>query len=746
VERELRETGARRVRALIAGALLEKAPAAEPLGKVTLHEHQRSAVARLRVLLDVHGGALLADEVGMGKSYVAAALAREACRPLVVAPAALLPAWRTVLAATGCAARLATYEALSRGTVPGSEPDLLVLDEAHHARNPRTVRWRHLATLARRARVLLLSATPIHNRRADLVAPFALFLGERARTLADPEMAALIVRRERADLRGLLPLPDAGTPVAVEIGDDEVVLDAILALPPPLPPRDGGDGGALLAWSLVRQWASSRAALAGALRRRLMRAAALTAALAEGRYPSRGELSAWSCADRAVQLAFPGLVTAHDAGDCSTLLAVVETHERAVRALLASLAAPPDPDDVRVARLVELRGRHAGERIVAFTQFADSAESLFRQLRAASGVALLTGRGARVAGGSLSRAELLERFAPSARGAREPPAAERIELLLATDLLSEGVDLRDASVVVHLDLPWTPARMEQRVGRTRRLGARHARTTVYAFRPPASAEALLGVERRLHAKLRDAARTVGIAGTILPAFARQATSDSGGGAPLRVVEDLRAIFERWRAHEPDADRERSADERVPAAAVSSSRDAALVLVGGGVRPTLLAVERGVAADDAASLLALAREAGGAPTALGDARAREAIAIAEEWIARRRARDDSGAALPIGRSRARQHVLRRVGRIAGRASRHRLAVLLPLLEGARRAASTPSGAGAEHVLARLADATMPDEAWLRAVATFGELHAPRSLPESGSEGERPRAILLLTAAR
>lgn len=743
MERELSETGAQRVRALIAGALLEKSPAVEPLGVVTLHDHQRSAVARLRVLLDVHGGALLADEVGMGKSYVAAALAREASRPLVVAPAALLPAWRTVLAATGCAARLATYEALSRGTVPGCEPDLLVLDEAHHARNARTVRWRHLAALARRARVLLLSATPIHNRRADLVAPFALFLGERARTLADREMAALIVRRERADLHGLLPLPDAGTPVAVEIGDDEGVLGAILALPPPLPPRDGGDGGALLAWSLVRQWASSRAALAGALRRRLMRAAALTAALAEGRHPSRAELSAWSCAERAVQLAFPGLVTAHDSGDCSTLLAAVETHERAVRALLVSLAAAPNPDDVRLARLSELRGRHPGERIVAFTQFADSAESLFRHLRAAPGVALLTGRGARVAGGSLSRAELLERFAPSARGAREPPAAERIELLLATDILSEGVDLRDASVVVHLDLPWTPARMEQRVGRTRRLGARHACTMVYAFRPPASAEALLGVERRLHAKLRDAARTVGIAGTILPAFARPAVSDAG--APPRAVEDLRAILERWMTLERVADRASAADGRVLAAAVSASRDAALVLVDGGVRPTLLAVERGAAADDAASLLALAREGEGAPTVFCEARAREAIAIAEEWIARRRARDHSGAALPIGRSRARQRVLRRVGRIAGRASRHRLAVLLPLLEGARRAASTPSGAGAEHVLARLADATMPDEAWLRAVATFGELHVPRSLPESEDGRQQPKAILLLTAS-
>src|SRR5688572_10824059 len=75
--------------------------------------------------------------------------------------------------------------------------------------------------------------------------------------------------------------------------------------------------------------------------------------------------------------------------------------------------------------------------------------------------------------------------------------AERIDLLLSTDVLSEGVGLQDASVVVHLDLPWTPARLEQRTGRIARLGSRHATVAVYAIAPPASAEAPLDVERRL---------------------------------------------------------------------------------------------------------------------------------------------------------------------------------------------------------------------------------------------------------
>jgi hypothetical protein len=52
-----------------------------------------------------------------------------------------------------------------------------------------------------------------------------------------------------------------------------------------------------------------------------------------------------------------------------------------------------------------------------------------------------------------------------------------------------------------------------------------------------------------------------------------------------------------------------------------------------------------------------------------------------------------------------------------------------------------GSGAETVLAELADAAMPDEAWLRAVETFGELHRK----DEPKEGRRVVAILQITYA-
>lgn len=740
------------VRALIAERWLGAREGTSRIGCVELLPHQRAALDRLRRLLRDHGGALLADEVGLGKTYVAAALAREHRRALVVAPAALRAMWRDALRDTGAEAGVTSYTTLSRGRVPAGEFDLLVLDEAHHARTPSTRRYARLAALARRARVLLLSATPVHNAARDLAALFALFLGARAWGMDHAALARLIVRRERADVSSAA-LPEAGAPRWLPVGDDEALLHEILALPPPLPASDGGDGGALLAWGLVRQWASSRAALAGALRRRLVRAAALESALACGRHPGRAELAAWRGDGHAVQLALP-LLAASAAPDPAPLLETVRAHEHAVRALLRRVEEDPRVDDERAACLRELRAAHAGEKIVAFAQYADTATALFRRLRAGGGVAVLTARGALVAGGPLSRREAMARFAPRAHGARAPAAAERIDLLLATDLLGEGVNLQDASVVVHLDLPWTPARLEQRVGRSRRIGARHARTAVYGLAPPAAAEALLRVEDRLRAKLREAERAIGVAGLILPPLAPREPSDASA---VTLGEAVAREMERWRgAGGVVATDAHVAPHAAGAAGVAFTRPAPdpVVAVVRAARPFTLvlgrvagswclagAVDDGAPSEEPAAVLEAVRRAGADASPFHGAELSNAAAIAalgrvERWAAARAGRLAAAGVVPI-HAGARRAVLRRIDTITARVPHHRRPELARLAARARRVVTSALGIGAERALAELATLAMPDDAWLRALDAFASANG-RS--ESG-EGVEVAAVLI-----
>src|SRR6202044_1573936 len=139
--------------------------------------------------------------------------------------------------------------------------------------------------------------------------------------------------------------------------------------------------------------------------------------------------------------------------------------------------------------------------------------------------------------GTITRRQAITRFAPAANNAPPPKPAHRIDLLITTDLLSEGVNLQDAVAVIHLDLPWTPARLEQRVGRVARLGSPHHHTAVYAIAPPAPSDSLLGLDRRLRHKLREAGRTLGLAGSILPSPSHTETPQHSA--------TIRATLERW---------------------------------------------------------------------------------------------------------------------------------------------------------------------------------------------------------
>src|ERR1019366_7091035 len=101
--------------------------------------------------------------------------------------------------------------------------------------------------------------------------------------------------------------------------------------------------------------------------------------------------------------------------------------------------------------------------------------------------------------GRRPRADILRALA--APSLAQPRAAhDAVSLVIATDLLSEGVNLQGAGVVVHLDIPWTPAGLEQRVGRAARLGSARTRVHVYGIAPPRSAERVLALSRRLAEK------------------------------------------------------------------------------------------------------------------------------------------------------------------------------------------------------------------------------------------------------
>lgn len=720
----MRIASASEVRAAMSAHVLGPETQDGALGEVTLHPHQRDGVERVRRLLDLHGGALLADDVGLGKTFVALAVARGTGDVVVIAPAAVRDAWCTASLRAGVPVRFVSVEAMGRRDALVGSPDFVIVDEAHHLRTATTKRFTATGALCRCAKVLLLSATPVQNSLADLRTILSLFLGAGAHALSADELARYIVRRIASDVAqpATLALPRVAAARWLESVRDIDCLDRLLALPRALPPADGDDGGVLLTYTLMRQWSSSRAALRSALQRRLARAHAMEDALRAGRLPSRSELAAWCFAEGAQQLAFPELAAASLVQNGEALLDQVRCHSTSVRELLAWLNSSPDPDAARAAELQEIMRRHAGERVVAFSEYSDTVGALYRALAPVARVAMLTHSGGRVVGGPLSRRDVLERFAPGA--SLRIPERERIDLLLTTDVLSEGVNLQDASVVVHIDLSWNPARMEQRVGRLRRLGAARDSIGVYLFAPPAPAERLLRLEQRLRFKLGTAARAVGVAGAILPGIV--VTHGSDAAAPRE--ERIGAALRRWRSGGvlPDG---------LVAAAARSPVTGALACIQCGEVVSLVAVVDGRVTESRAVVERLVTGASEATLELGEADLRACRETVERWFRRRIVSDVVDLpALRVAHSR--RALLRRVDTISRRAPRHSQPQLAPLMRAARSAATVALSAGAERVLDELARSQLSDEAWLHAIGEFASLHARKQSDEA------PRLLALL----
>ena len=687
------------------------------VGSVTLHPHQVSAVLHLRSALAEFGGALLADAPGLGKTFVALAVASAYPRCVVAAPASLRSMWRDAASSARVPIQFISLEALSRSAKPAHAP-LVIVDEAHRVSSPAARRYARVASLAHRAHLLLLTATPVRNRRAELTSLLALFLGSEAAQADDALVASCVVRRDH--LAGNAVPPVIGTrPIRPRAR--ATIATALRELPPPLAVADGTPAPALVATVLARCWASSLAALEIALVRRLQRGAAIRAALADGRLPSRSELNAWMIGDDAMQLAFPFVASPTASATIPESIDALDRHLTAVAALRNSIRFEVARDSAwRAHALQSICARHNSAIVVAFTGFEATAKTLYQQLKHAPGVALITGRRAVTAGGPVARAAILDVLAERSDRAlgRGPDGRFDVRLVIATDLLSEGANLQRASVIVHLDDPWTPASVAQRVGRSARLGSVHDGVHVYRFAPPLAAEALLSVDRIHRAKRSAAKRAL---------------------APGDAMDRVRATVKAWRTG-------RRESMTAVVAACDATRDGFVAVMADTTRTWLIGGRRRgntwAATARPAQLLALVRAV--RRVERSPPRAAEIASLArtiDRWTKHETARTRSG----IGQnaSPARRRLLMRLDHLVVSSTPSGRASLTLRVGRLRTALATARGAEVERwfaeMLARPPDASewLDDaERWLSTATA--RPHGEKSLPELA-------AILILRRA-
>lgn len=180
-----------------------------------------------------------------------------------------------------------------------------------------------------------------------------------------------------------------------------------------------------------------------------------------------------------------------------------------IKALLKILALCGDWDASKDAKLDALwdlvAKKHPSDKVLIFTQFADTVHYLAKHLQA-RGLKKITG----ATGDSENPTALAWQFSPVSNDKRSQiPPEQELRVLIATDVLSEGQNLQDCAVVVNFDLPWAIIRLIQRAGRVDRIGQRAENILCYSFLPADGVERIIRLRGRVRDRLTTNAEVLG---------------------------------------------------------------------------------------------------------------------------------------------------------------------------------------------------------------------------------------------
>lgn len=312
-------------------------------------------------------------------------------------------------------------------------------------------------------------------------------------------------------------------------------------------------GSALLESALLKRFESSTVALMNTLNKMISSHETFLRALDGGVVLTGQLLGDFAVSDDEIE-DFLDDVDRNDAGvadlsnfDAKALRARVETDVSLLQELVVLCERAMRDDDPKVTRLLEdlahivteskkvsPDGVSEGDRrkVIIFATYTDTIRYLRDRVvdevsKAKKGSPLneFKGRipeavfGSRTGISQEQRARTLAEFVPYTAGPLDqngkPQSADKHDVLFATDVLSEGVNLQQAGQIVSVDLPWNPMRLVQRHGRIDRIGSHHRHVRIGCFFPAKHLEELLQIEEILQRKIAYANAAIGM-GEIIP--------------------------------------------------------------------------------------------------------------------------------------------------------------------------------------------------------------------------------------
>jgi len=585
---------------------------------VELASFQQEGLRDAIRLIDRHGGVIVSDAVGLGKTYIGMGLLEHYVlgqrrkghipKGLVICPAQLRDlVWNPKLEEYGIKAEVISQEGLSRETFPWrdySNYDVILIDESHNFRNPGTGRYQNLMKLLATGKsdkvVILMTATPINNSIWDLyhqvsfitrqqdsffreygIRNLKRFFSEVQQGSADifTLLEQSMVRRSRQDVKqrqeageeirlpgkGIIRFPERtlhSVDYDLETTYDGFYEKIVVRI----------ENLALISYNIeefrkakegdkeverVRQYSDALIGLLKTLYLKRLESSLTAFEVSIRRQQTFQErfydylVNHERLLDSATNRRLLALQALEDDSTLDDINAIIETLPEAdirdydIKALrrelerdmkgldsileMVKLAQGLDDERKRDAKLTKVKellsGELQGRKVLVFSYYRDTAEYVYKALCGDSSWQETWVRPPVIEvihGGTdgLRREKLVRRFAPVANTpdgevSLISEAEPEIDILISTDVLSEGQNLQDAGVIINYDLHWTPIRMIQRAGRIDRLGTSFEHLAIYNCFPQSGLESLLGLVQRLQDRIRDIDRTVGLDASVL---------------------------------------------------------------------------------------------------------------------------------------------------------------------------------------------------------------------------------------
>ncbi len=572
-----------------------------------LFDFQKMAARKAIKMLEEYGGVIVADVVGMGKSYIGSMMLkdlkeRKRAKPLIICPPHLIDMWREYMDSFGVYADvISRYKIGMDDKILGryTNCDVILVDESHNFRN-KTRAYEALHAFMEQqsddAAIIMLTATPISNGVTDLKNQLSLFPAERIRDIpplgntsldeyfkgaeqehqltADGEerirelLRHILIRRTRRQIREkyakrdgkryylelesgerrYFPERNLTTPRKYDI--DKVYMnsfEAMLAHVEALTMARYSPGDYILEeyrntthpqYKKYNDLANRMKSLIGMVRSGLLKRmeSSIAAFAASVENYQKGSQEFLDLLKKGIvpigkdyqDAIYKSILYDDDKYDLENLGesdysidAFDVTHWRAdlvhdigefnkILNYLPDEKDYPKFDDKFDSLLEVVRDRD--EKILLFTESRVTAEYLHRRIREEM-------PGVRIGQidslkSTVEKREMVGRFDPANNNAPFAPD-EEIDILVSTDVLSEGVNLQAGRTVINYDFHWNPVRLIQRVGRIDRIGSKHETVDIVNFLPTTRVEDRLGLQERVANKIKIIRRVIGHDQTIL---------------------------------------------------------------------------------------------------------------------------------------------------------------------------------------------------------------------------------------